>query len=88
MTGPEHYRRAGQLLDAADAALPPGQTRTDVIAAAAVHAQLAHTAVLALAAQPGAPGALPMLDYQAWDATAGVQEHEHDDESGGPAGAG
>jgi hypothetical protein len=64
VTGPEHYQRAEQLLDRAAQAENPA----DLIAAAAVHAQLAAVAVAALRFEDG----LADADFDAWDEAAGV----------------
>lgn len=78
MNGPEHYREAEQLLDAAFASTAttfegdnPEADR--LIAAAQVHATLAHAAATAMSAT-GAAGMAP-IDFKAWDAAAGVQRN-------------
>jgi hypothetical protein len=75
MNGPEHYRRAEQLLDLADTYRMDGAVGTamHLVAAAQVHATLAHTAATALArpiAMDTPARALPGI-HQKWVSAAG-----------------
>ncbi|NGO76776.1 hypothetical protein G6045_14030 [Streptomyces sp. YC504] len=74
MTGPEHYLEAEELLDFASGFETGSLIATDAIARAQVHAALAHTAATALA-DAGAGEGMPMEDYKAWRAAAGVQSN-------------
>lgn len=71
MTGPEHYRRAEQLLREVRDGHQEGTDVAAILAAAQVHATLAHTAATALYShEDGEGGGQPIHDYQAWMATA------------------
>jgi len=64
MTGPEHYRAAeGLLATPADPAV-----LKDVLAAAQVHATLAHAAATALCATP----MVSTFEFEAWHFAAGT----------------
>lgn len=70
MTGPEHYLTAEKL--AVQAARYPDSSDALVLATLAqVHATLAHAAATAMNGN-SADGMAP-IDFEAWDAVAGVQ---------------
>ncbi|MEU9323261.1 hypothetical protein AB0D91_05515 [Streptomyces canus] len=73
MTGPEHYREAERLLKVATKS-PSGQQRVDCIAAAQVHATLAHAAAAAMSApvEDDLAG-FTVEDRDAWYAVAGTR---------------
>lgn len=75
MTGPEHYIRAEQLLREVRDGHQEGTDVAAILAAAQVHASLAHAAVTAMgAALDGEPeSGLPQRDAEAWYAAAGVK---------------
>jgi hypothetical protein len=66
-TGPEHYRRAEQLLERAAETLDTTQ-QPYYVWAANTHAVLAHAAATALAESGSMPGA----DFDAWEQAAAV----------------
>jgi hypothetical protein len=66
MTGPEHYYEAQRLLADPNYGEPKGIARSEVVAAAQVHATLALAAATALS------GASPP-DMQAWRDAAGTK---------------
>jgi hypothetical protein len=66
MTGPEHYREAERLLNAAEKHGVGGAAGT--LAAAQVHATLALAAVTALAADPDG---MHIKDISAWNVAVG-----------------
>lgn len=70
MNGPEHYRRAEELLadiTRSDGSVDFGDGGEAFVAAAQVHATLALAAATALTG-----GGLPGADYTAWNEVAGV----------------
>ncbi|MEU0207407.1 hypothetical protein [Streptomyces canus] len=75
MTGPEHYIRAEQLLREVRDGHQEGTDVAAILAAAQVHATLAHGAATAMGtALDGEPeSGLPPRDAEAWYAAAGVK---------------
>jgi len=76
-TGPEHYTEAEQhLAYAMSGGL--GMETDFHLAAAQAHATLALAAATAMACY--SPEGMNVLDYEAWDKVAGVQEDEDDND--------
>lgn len=73
-TGPEHYRRAEELLGNAYEAEPQCAEETTALAAALVHATLANAAASALMSAK----VLPVAEYQAWADVCGEPGSEAD----------
>ena len=74
MTGPEHYREAERLLAEAGAEGAEGTyfVRPESLAAAQVHATLAHAAATALSGTHS--GAMPAADFEAWRCAAAEEK--------------
>ncbi|MFE9003172.1 hypothetical protein ACFYOY_13670 [Streptomyces sp. NPDC007875] len=75
MTGPEHYREAERLLAEADNIAEHGGDMGEMIAAAQVHATLAHAAATAQAALVNGDHfiGMPEADVAAWYEAAGTR---------------
>ena len=90
MTGPEHYRQAGQLIRLSHCHDPHSPVRRDFLAEARVHATLALAAATALGSRErdgdhDANGMDP-ADQLAWEHTASAAapiRDEADDQAGG-----
>ncbi len=74
-TGPQHYRKAEQLVDTVIDVSLPTEAKTRLLAIAQVHATLALAAATAMGT-----AAMHEYDCEAWDRVAGVQDDEHDDD--------
>ncbi|GGQ48564.1 hypothetical protein [Streptomyces asoensis] len=77
MTGPEHYTRAEQLLREVRDGHQEGTDVAAIIAAAQVHATLASAAATAMGCTEN--GGMARVDFNAWDAVAGVPLNGDDD---------
>ncbi|WP_460071133.1 hypothetical protein [Streptomyces sp. YKOK-I1] len=75
MTGPEHYTRAEQLLREVRDGRQEGSDVANILAAAQVHATLAHAAATAMGSPVDGEGdsGLPPRDCKAWYDVAGVK---------------
>jgi hypothetical protein len=69
-SGPDHYRRAEELLQNAYGAEPRCPEEASALAAAQVHAALANAAATALSTF----GTMPLAEYQAWADACGEPE--------------
>jgi len=72
MTGPEHYRKAEQLLADAERYSRAGAGVGEMVEVAQVHATLALSAATAVTRER----VLPLADYKAWATVAGERTEE------------
>lgn len=77
-TGPEHYREAERLLALAEAhesqAGPDSPALPNLYGGAIAHAVLATAAATALNDHNPEEGGMPLEDYAAWQAVAGMRQ--------------
>jgi hypothetical protein len=71
-TGPEHYRRAEELLRSSRDGHLMGEDALQILVAALGHATLANAAATALNDHAHDEGGMPLEDYDAWVQAAGV----------------
>lgn len=80
-SGPEHYQEAERLAEIAEQYLSDDADAMPfahgMALAAQVHATLALAAAIAMGHRPA--GGMDHLDFEAWDAVAGVQEDDDED---------